>query len=106
MPSPEYARLTIDFDLQADPIAGVVHHGDGHSQPFAGWMALTRTIELTLQAARLHRPSPSSGPGEDHTTAPSDPAIAQPKTPGQHDPADAPPAAIPDHEPPRQEPPR
>jgi hypothetical protein len=52
MPAPEYARLTIDFDLQADPIAGVVHDDGGHGQPFAGWMALTRTIELTLDAAR------------------------------------------------------
>jgi len=52
MPAPEYARLTIDFDLQADPIAGVVHDDGGHGQPFAGWMALTRAIELTLDAAR------------------------------------------------------
>jgi hypothetical protein len=52
MPAPEYARLIIDFDLQADPIAGVVHDGGGDGQPFAGWMALTRAIELTLDAAR------------------------------------------------------
>jgi hypothetical protein len=52
MPAPEYARLTIDFDLQAEPIAGVVQGDDGHGQPFAGWMALTRAIELTLDAAR------------------------------------------------------
>jgi hypothetical protein len=52
MPAPEYARLTVDFDLQADPIAGVVHDDGGHGQPFAGWMALTRTIELALDAAR------------------------------------------------------
>lgn len=41
MSAPEYARLTIDFDLQADPIAGLVRDDGGHGQPFAGWMALT-----------------------------------------------------------------
>jgi hypothetical protein len=52
MPAPDNARLTIDFDLRADPIAGVVHDGGGRSEPFAGWMALTRTIERALDAAR------------------------------------------------------
>jgi hypothetical protein len=65
MPAPEYARLTIEFDLRAEPIAGVVHDGGGHGQPFAGWMALTRTIELTLEAARLHGQSPSGGASAD-----------------------------------------
>jgi hypothetical protein len=79
MPAPEYARLTIDFDLQADPIAGVVHAGGGRGQPFAGWMALTRTIELTLDAARRA---------------------------GQDNPAGPPSGASPEGEPPRQETPR
>jgi hypothetical protein len=52
MPAPDRARLTIDFDLRADPIAGVVHDASGHGEPFAGWMALTRAIERTLDAAR------------------------------------------------------
>jgi hypothetical protein len=53
---PDHARLTIVFDLQADPIAGVVCGDAGDSGlPFAGWMELTRTIERALDAAR--RPS-------------------------------------------------
>jgi hypothetical protein len=73
MPAPDHARLTIDFDLWADPIAGVVHDDSGHGEPFAGWMALTRTIERTLDAARRV---------------------------GQDIPADAPSAPGPDSEPP------
>jgi hypothetical protein len=65
MPAPEYARLTIDFDLQADPIAGVVHDDSGHGQPFAGWMGLTRTIELALDAAR--RAGTDQPPGRETT---------------------------------------
>jgi hypothetical protein len=47
------ARLTIVFDLQADPIAGVVCDDAGdHGAPFAGWMEFTRAIECALDAAR------------------------------------------------------
>jgi hypothetical protein len=50
---PDYARLTIVFDLQADPIAGVVCDDAGDSGvPFAGWMEFTRAVERALNAAR------------------------------------------------------
>jgi hypothetical protein len=50
---PDYARLTIVFDLQADPIAGVVCDDAGDSgAPFAGWMEFTRAVERALDAAR------------------------------------------------------
>jgi len=49
---PDHARLSIVFDLQADPIAGVVSDNGGHGLPFAGWIELTRVIERTLDAAR------------------------------------------------------
>ena len=50
---PDYARLTIVFDLQADPIAGIVHADAGDSgAPFAGWMEFTRAVERALDAAR------------------------------------------------------
>jgi hypothetical protein len=52
MPAPDHARLTIDFDLRGNPIAGVVRDGHGHGEPFTGWMALTRTIERALDLAR------------------------------------------------------
>jgi hypothetical protein len=48
---PDHARLTIVFDLRADPIAGVVD-GVGGRGAFAGWMELTRAIERALDAAR------------------------------------------------------
>jgi predicted metalloprotease len=49
----DHARLTIVFDLQADPIAGVIcDDADGQGAPFAGWMELTRAIECALNAAR------------------------------------------------------
>jgi hypothetical protein len=69
MPPPEYARLTIDFDLGADPIAGLVRSGRGHVQSFAGWMALTRAIELALDAARLGGQPPFGGAGTDGDSA-------------------------------------
>jgi predicted metalloprotease len=50
---PDHSRLTIVFDLQADPIAGVVCDDAGdRGAPFAGWMELTRAIERALDAAR------------------------------------------------------
>lgn len=49
---PDHARLSIVFDLQADPIAGVVRDSAGRGVPFAGWMELTRAIERALDAAR------------------------------------------------------
>ncbi|HUC24317.1 MAG TPA: hypothetical protein VMA73_16530 [Streptosporangiaceae bacterium] len=49
MPIPDHVRLTIDFDLRASPIAGVVRDARGHAESFAGWMALTRTIERALE---------------------------------------------------------
>jgi hypothetical protein len=47
------ARLILDLDVDADPIAGTVNDGCGREQPFSGWMALTHIIELALEAARL-----------------------------------------------------
>lgn len=52
MPRDSHARLILELDLAAEPVAGVVHDAKGEGQPFAGWMALTRTIELSLDAAR------------------------------------------------------
>lgn len=44
--------LTIELDPHADPIAGVVRDGAGGGAAFVGWMALTRAIELAVEAAR------------------------------------------------------
>ena len=47
-----HTRLVLELDLAADPVRGIVHDANGHAEPFSGWMALTRTIELSLDAAR------------------------------------------------------
>jgi hypothetical protein len=55
---PTHIRLILDLDLAADPIGGVVGPADGGAaEPFAGWIALTRTIELSLDGARRRLPS-------------------------------------------------
>lgn len=61
---PEHARLSIVFDLQADPIAGVVCDNAGHGLPFAGWMELTRTIERALDDARRAAPKAIADTGD------------------------------------------
>jgi hypothetical protein len=53
----DHALLTLELNLEADSVAGVVRGASGSGEPFVGWMALTRAIELTLEAARLGRPS-------------------------------------------------
>ncbi len=62
----DHARLTIVFDLQADLIAGVVCGDAGDAgAPFAGWLELTRAIEVALDAARRSggaRPLPHDAP--------------------------------------------
>jgi hypothetical protein len=52
-----HIRLILDLDLAADPIGGVVRDADGDAEPFAGWIALTRTIELSLDGARGSLPA-------------------------------------------------
>jgi hypothetical protein len=47
-----HIRLILDIDLAAKPIGGIVRDAEGDAKPFAGWMSLTRTIELSLDGAR------------------------------------------------------
>jgi hypothetical protein len=65
-----HIRLILDLDLAADPIGGVVREADGDAEPFAGWIALTRTIELSLDSARRRLP-PATG----------DPSVMTPRSP-------------------------
>lgn len=55
------ARLVVDVDLSAEPIAGVLRHLNGLDKPFAGWIALIRALELALEAERLRSAPPPSG---------------------------------------------
>jgi hypothetical protein len=57
----DIARLELQVDLDQDPIAGLVHHGDLQGMPFSGWMELSRTIELSLDEARRRRRETSGG---------------------------------------------
>jgi hypothetical protein len=57
MPPGAHTRLILELDLGANPIAGNVIDRLGRGHPFSGWMALTRTIELTLDAARPASPA-------------------------------------------------
>jgi hypothetical protein len=58
-----HIRLILDLDLAADPIGGVVRDAAGDAEPFAGWIALTRTIELSLDGARRHLPPAKAADG-------------------------------------------
>jgi hypothetical protein len=55
VPRPPVTRLTIEVDPWSDPMTGVVHDGRGE-QPFAGWMALVRAIEVAVETTR-HNPA-------------------------------------------------
>ena len=52
MDQPGIINFRIEFNLEADPIAGSLHAGDEDGRPFCGWIELTRAIELGLAAAR------------------------------------------------------
>jgi hypothetical protein len=74
MPPDSRCRLILEVDLAADPISGVLRDGSGRARPFSGWMALTRTIELGLGAARdATSPDARAAPGLD---APDRPSVA------------------------------
>jgi hypothetical protein len=49
--------MILELELAANPIAGNVIDALGRAHPFSGWMALTRTIELALEAARQATPT-------------------------------------------------
>lgn len=64
-------RLTLELELHADPIAGTLQWGSRPTEHFIGWMALSRAIELTLEAARGTLPTidePPSSPTSDPST--------------------------------------
>ena len=60
--SSDNLELTLKFHLSADPVAGIVRDRTGGSEPFIGWIALTRAIEAALDNAR-HRDTPHQDPG-------------------------------------------
>ena len=43
-------RLTLDIDVGAEPLRGVLHDG-GSSQPFEGWLALVSALARLVDSA-------------------------------------------------------
>jgi hypothetical protein len=50
--SRRYFRLTVDIDLTTPAIQGVLRHEAGPDQPFAGWTAFVRAVEVALDMGR------------------------------------------------------
>jgi len=63
MPRPNFRRVTIDFDVGSDPIAGEIGESDGQTHPFSGWLGLAGALEHVLE---LHgQPPEQPQPAED-----------------------------------------
>lgn len=58
MTSPRIARLELELDVETEPIAGRLRGDDGDTEPFSGWLDLTRAIELRIERARGAVPPP------------------------------------------------
>jgi hypothetical protein len=59
---PERVRLTIDIELDSEPIAGSMQRSDGDRTPFDGWIEL---VSLLQEAATREQPKPdTSGDGD------------------------------------------
>jgi hypothetical protein len=56
--TPRRTVLTLEIDLDAEPLRGVLRDGDGRGSAFAGWMELTLALELRLGEARGDDPPP------------------------------------------------
>jgi hypothetical protein len=41
----ERARVTIDFELDSEPIAGSLQHSDGAATAFHGWIELVSLLQ-------------------------------------------------------------
>jgi hypothetical protein len=50
--SRRHIRLTVDIDLTTTAIQGVLSHDAGPDQPFAGWTAFVRAVEVALDLGR------------------------------------------------------
>jgi hypothetical protein len=60
MPDTHLTHLTLELDAKANPVAGVVRDANGSGEPFVGWIALTRAIELALERAASPAPPRAS----------------------------------------------
>jgi hypothetical protein len=56
MPTANSARITLELELGADPIRGLIEHPDGSRQPFWGWLELMDE----LRRAATDEPEPAA----------------------------------------------
>ena len=57
-------RLQLEFDLEAEPIGGVVTDQRGSEKAFHGWLQLTEMIEAARLSARTGSPSANNDPDQ------------------------------------------
>jgi hypothetical protein len=57
--SPDRARLTIDFELDSEPIAGSLQDADGRTTAFNGWIQLVSLLQAAA-TTRLTQADPAS----------------------------------------------
>jgi hypothetical protein len=52
VPPDDPTRLDLELEIAGEPVTGFVRDRDGRVEPFSGWMALARAIDLMLEEAR------------------------------------------------------
>lgn len=51
-PTRGHLSVTLDFDPQAEPIAGSLHDSAGLPRPFVGWLGLLSALNAALTGGR------------------------------------------------------
>jgi hypothetical protein len=60
--SPSTTVVTVEIDLDGDPISGWLVDEDGVAHRFTGWLGLTQVLTATLHAARQADAVPATVP--------------------------------------------
>jgi hypothetical protein len=59
--SPERAMVTIEFELDSEPIAGSLQHSDGRTTVFDGWIELVSLLQAAATTRRSEADGASNG---------------------------------------------
>jgi hypothetical protein len=54
----QHVRFTVDVDPASEPMEGVLSHAEGPDQPFIGWTAFVRAVEVALDLGRRRLDTP------------------------------------------------
>jgi hypothetical protein len=57
---PARAQITLDFELDSEPISGCLRHPDGRSTTFDGWIQLVSLLQEA--ATSTNRRAPAADP--------------------------------------------